>query len=246
METGVIGENDYYYLYTTEVKRFWCKICKWPQNSNERPRKIKCVLSHHELKVHTGPDQKKKKRKERQITVCNYPSIWWDQLFAHNDHHHIWGTKTYSWRPQNNSSALMPFMNMFNALFFPSRSSLWQTVSSQDREICHFVADNGEFWSAHLVKWQKAQSNITFQYEYGIPHSRPAGSFISKFNSFFNRMSMEDFCRYYADLDICGQSPDFLDENSSGDWRTSTYEGRWVAGTTAGGCLNNKGVQNIK
>lgn len=51
---------------------------------------------------------------------------------------------------------------------------------------------------------------------------------------FFNRMSIEDFCRYYADLDICGVSPDFLDGTSS-KWKTSMHEGRWVAGTTAGG-----------
>ncbi|XP_041827157.1 calpain-1 catalytic subunit-like [Melanotaenia boesemani] len=79
------------------------------------------------------------------------------------------------------------------------RSSLWQTVSSQDREMCLSVADDGEFW-----------------------------------------MSLEDFCKFYHDIDICGMSPDFLDSNSSSHWKASTYEGRWVAGTTAGGCMNNR------
>ncbi|XP_051248426.1 calpain-1 catalytic subunit-like [Dicentrarchus labrax] len=79
------------------------------------------------------------------------------------------------------------------------RSSLWQTVSAQDRKICLSVDDDGEFW-----------------------------------------MTLEDFCRFYSDLDICCLCPDFLDGNSSCQWKTSLYEGRWVAGTTAGGCMNNR------
>ncbi|XP_044022793.1 calpain-1 catalytic subunit-like [Siniperca chuatsi] len=79
------------------------------------------------------------------------------------------------------------------------RSSLWKTVSAQDRDMCLSVDDDGEFW-----------------------------------------MTMEDFCKFYTDLDICSLCPDFFEENSSRHWKTSFYEGRWVAGTTAGGCMNNK------
>ncbi|KAM3594114.1 uncharacterized protein V6R79_002521 [Siganus canaliculatus] len=79
------------------------------------------------------------------------------------------------------------------------RSSLWKTVSAQDRQQCLSVADDGEFW-----------------------------------------MTMEDFCSFYSDLDICSLCPDFLDGNSSCQWKPSLYEGRWVAGTTAGGCMNNR------
>ncbi|XP_038584750.1 calpain-1 catalytic subunit-like [Micropterus salmoides] len=52
-------------------------------------------------------------------------------------------------------------------------------------------------------------------------------------------MTLEDFCKFYTDLDICCLCPDFLDGSSSSLWKTSFYEGRWVAGTTAGGCINN-------
>ncbi|XP_071402621.1 calpain-1 catalytic subunit-like [Centroberyx affinis] len=51
-------------------------------------------------------------------------------------------------------------------------------------------------------------------------------------------MTMEDFCQFYSDLDICSLCPDFLDDNSSCHWKSSFYDGRWVAGTTAGGCTN--------
>lgn len=54
-------------------------------------------------------------------------------------------------------------------------------------------------------------------------------------------MAFEDFCKFYTDLDICGLKPDFIDGKSSAQWKTSVYEGRWVAGTTAGGCINNRG-----
>ncbi|XP_071327400.1 calpain-9-like [Trachinotus anak] len=52
-------------------------------------------------------------------------------------------------------------------------------------------------------------------------------------------MTLQDFCKFYTDLDICCLCPDFLDGSSSCHWKTSYYEGRWVAGTTAGGCMNN-------
>ncbi|XP_015230378.1 PREDICTED: calpain-A-like isoform X3 [Cyprinodon variegatus] len=53
-------------------------------------------------------------------------------------------------------------------------------------------------------------------------------------------MTMEDCCKYYSNIAICGLGPDFLDENPGSQWKTSMYENRWVAGTTAGGCINNK------
>ncbi|XP_033498004.2 calpain-1 catalytic subunit-like [Epinephelus lanceolatus] len=53
-------------------------------------------------------------------------------------------------------------------------------------------------------------------------------------------MTIGDFYKFYANLDICSQYPDFLDAHSSYRWKTSMYEGRWVAGTTAGGCAKNK------
>uniref|UniRef100_A0A3Q3VQ69 Calpain catalytic domain-containing protein n=1 Tax=Mola mola TaxID=94237 RepID=A0A3Q3VQ69_MOLML len=62
---------------------------------------------------------------------------------------------------------------------------------------------------------------------------------LSKFISDVNRMTLEDFCKFYMDLDICCLCPDFLGGSSSCHWKTSFYEGRWVAGTTAGGCMNN-------
>ncbi|XP_063353835.1 calpain-1 catalytic subunit-like [Pelmatolapia mariae] len=52
-------------------------------------------------------------------------------------------------------------------------------------------------------------------------------------------MSLKDFCKTYSGLDICCMCPDFLDGISTCHWDTSIYEGRWVAGTTAGGCLKN-------
>ncbi|KAI1895883.1 hypothetical protein AGOR_G00111340 [Albula goreensis] len=52
-------------------------------------------------------------------------------------------------------------------------------------------------------------------------------------------MSMEDWCQNFDSVDICSLCPDFLDDSSSCHWVSSFHEGRWVAGTTAGGCLNH-------
>ena len=60
-----------------------------------------------------------------------------------------------------------------------------------------------------------------------------------------NRMTLEDFCKFYSDLDICCLCPDFLDGDAACHWKTSYYEGRWVAGTTAGGCMNDLGTSKI-
>lgn len=57
-----------------------------------------------------------------------------------------------------------------------------------------------------------------------------------------NRMTLDDFCKFYEDLDICCLCPDFLDEDSHCHWTASFYEGRWVAESTAGGCMNNIGT----
>ncbi|XP_052437301.1 calpain-1 catalytic subunit isoform X2 [Carassius gibelio] len=53
-------------------------------------------------------------------------------------------------------------------------------------------------------------------------------------------MSMEDFTKYFEDVDICCLRPDFLDNSSKCTWTTTQYNGIWESGTTAGGCSNNK------
>uniref|UniRef100_A0A3Q3FZP7 Calpain catalytic domain-containing protein n=1 Tax=Labrus bergylta TaxID=56723 RepID=A0A3Q3FZP7_9LABR len=53
-------------------------------------------------------------------------------------------------------------------------------------------------------------------------------------------MTLKVFCTFYSNLDICSLCPDFLDGNQSCYWKSSLHEGRWVAGTTAGGCINNQ------
>ncbi|XP_059209524.1 calpain-1 catalytic subunit-like [Centropristis striata] len=54
-------------------------------------------------------------------------------------------------------------------------------------------------------------------------------------------MNFEDFCQFYTDIDICSTTPKFIDGGSSKHWKTSRFEGRWVAGTTAGGHTAHKG-----
>ncbi|XP_028251458.1 calpain-1 catalytic subunit-like [Parambassis ranga] len=82
-------------------------------------------------------------------------------------------------------------------------------------------------WSDQSPLWQTVS-----------PHDREQCLSVADDGEFW--MTLKDFCEFYTDIDICGLCPDFLDGESSTQWKTSMYEGRWVAGTTAGGCLNNK------
>ncbi|KAL0969377.1 hypothetical protein UPYG_G00226260 [Umbra pygmaea] len=52
-------------------------------------------------------------------------------------------------------------------------------------------------------------------------------------------MSIEDFCKLFVNVTICCLDLNFLDGNSTSRWTASFYDGRWVAGITAGGCNNN-------
>lgn len=53
-------------------------------------------------------------------------------------------------------------------------------------------------------------------------------------------MTMKDFKANYTDLSICNTSPDFLNSGTTCIWAKSVHSGRWVKGTTAGGCFNNR------
>ncbi|XP_067223022.1 calpain-1 catalytic subunit-like [Chanodichthys erythropterus] len=55
-------------------------------------------------------------------------------------------------------------------------------------------------------------------------------------------MSMEDFTRNFESLDICCLCPDFLDRSSGCHWKSQRNFGKWIAGTTAGGSMDNKGT----
>ncbi|XP_018586756.2 calpain-9-like [Scleropages formosus] len=77
------------------------------------------------------------------------------------------------------------------------RSSLWQSVSLEDRARCLQIADNGEFW-----------------------------------------ISLDSFLKNFCILEICCLSPNFLDDSKC-RWASSFHDGRWVAGVTAGGCIDH-------
>ncbi|XP_029924953.1 calpain-1 catalytic subunit-like [Myripristis murdjan] len=69
------------------------------------------------------------------------------------------------------------------------KSELWETVSSDVRDQCLKVRNDGEFW-----------------------------------------MTLEDYCVYYEDMDICCDSPNFLDDDAACQWKCSMKEGCWEAG----------------
>ncbi|XP_062379537.1 calpain-3-like [Sardina pilchardus] len=82
-------------------------------------------------------------------------------------------------------------------------------------------------WSDKSSKWQTVS-----------PEDRMSCLSIREDGEFW--MSMEDFCKSYSDMDICSMNLDFLSASTDCHWTCKSHEGRWVTGTTAGGCMNNR------
>jgi calpain len=59
-----------------------------------------------------------------------------------------------------------------------------------------------------------------------------------------------DFLKYFNRLEICNLSPDSLTEEQmdAKKWETRVFEGKWVRGVTAGGCIKylRKTLRNIE
>uniref|UniRef100_A0A3Q3WBK0 Calpain catalytic domain-containing protein n=1 Tax=Mola mola TaxID=94237 RepID=A0A3Q3WBK0_MOLML len=51
-------------------------------------------------------------------------------------------------------------------------------------------------------------------------------------------IELGDFCYYFVSLFICCENPNFIDGDLSCQWKCQIYEGSWVAGTSAGGNVN--------
>lgn len=56
------------------------------------------------------------------------------------------------------------------------------------------------------------------------------------------RMSMEDFCGNFSEVDMCCSDMNVLAGSRSSSWRTEAHSGQWVMETTAGGCPNHPGT----
>ncbi|XP_041657998.1 calpain-2 catalytic subunit-like [Cheilinus undulatus] len=48
-------------------------------------------------------------------------------------------------------------------------------------------------------------------------------------------IALEDFCTYFEEMDICCESPNFVDDDAACHWNCLQKEGRWEAGKSAGG-----------
>ncbi|XP_047429123.1 calpain-3b [Mugil cephalus] len=51
-------------------------------------------------------------------------------------------------------------------------------------------------------------------------------------------MSFDDFKKYFTKLEMCNLTPDTLQGDERQSWSVSVNEGRWVRGSSAGGCRN--------
>lgn len=54
-------------------------------------------------------------------------------------------------------------------------------------------------------------------------------------------MSFDDFKRNFTKLEMCNLTPDTLQGDERNSWTVSVNQGRWVRGSSAGGCRNFPG-----
>jgi hypothetical protein len=57
-----------------------------------------------------------------------------------------------------------------------------------------------------------------------------------------HRISFEDFKKCYSKLEMCNLTPDTLRGDERNSWSVAVNEGRWVRGSSAGGCRNFPGT----
>lgn len=62
---------------------------------------------------------------------------------------------------------------------------------------------------------------------------------------FSSRMSFDDFKRNFTKLEMCNLTPDTLQGDERHSWTVSVNQGRWVRGSSAGGCRNFPGRPSI-
>ena len=62
---------------------------------------------------------------------------------------------------------------------------------------------------------------------------------------FPSRMSFDDFKKNFTKLEMCNLTPDTLQGDERNSWSVSVNEGRWVRGSSAGGCRNFPGSPQL-
>lgn len=88
------------------------------------------------------------------------------------------------------------------------------------------------------IEWNGAMSDNSASWHF-IPEATKNEIGLTFKNDGEFWMSYQDFLRHYDRLEICNLSPDSLDDASTKKWNVNVFEGKWVAGVTAGGCRNH-------
>ncbi|XP_043861027.1 calpain-8 [Dromiciops gliroides] len=86
------------------------------------------------------------------------------------------------------------------------------------------------------TEWTGAWSDSAPEWNYIDPRQKEALDKKAEDGEFW--MSFSDFQRQFSRLEICNLSPDSLTSEEIHKWNMALFNGRWIRGSTAGGCQN--------
>uniref|UniRef100_A0A5F8G8N2 Calpain 8 n=1 Tax=Monodelphis domestica TaxID=13616 RepID=A0A5F8G8N2_MONDO len=86
------------------------------------------------------------------------------------------------------------------------------------------------------TEWTGAWSDSAPEWNYIDPRQKKELDKKAEDGEFW--MSFSDFLRQFSRLEICNLSPDSLTSEEIHKWNMTLFNGRWIRGSTAGGCQN--------
>ncbi|XP_065115848.1 calpain-2 catalytic subunit-like [Paramisgurnus dabryanus] len=87
-------------------------------------------------------------------------------------------------------------------------------------------------------EWMGAWSDNSSEWNNVQPEEKAKLNYSAEDGEFW--MAYSDFVQNFSMLEICNLTPDTLTSEEVGHWNYCQFDGNWIVGSTAGGCINNR------
>ncbi|XP_065115686.1 calpain-2 catalytic subunit-like [Paramisgurnus dabryanus] len=87
-------------------------------------------------------------------------------------------------------------------------------------------------------EWKGAWSDNSSEWNYVRLDEKAKLNYSAEDGEFW--MAYSDFVRHFSRLEICNLTPDTLTSEEVRHWNYCQFDGNWIVGSTAGGCIKNR------